>query len=634
MAEGCLKHHSSLSLLLSARMLCRLLPALLLMALLLLVMPRAAWATPVSESDISPSLLAAVKSVTGLSPDFPLQPNDPFFAQTTLDLNSKSISSLKGIQYFTELTRLTVEYNKLSSLRGIEFPDNIRYLSLAHNSITELSQISWPSRLRTLDLRNNRLTSPLNASFPENVSSISLDNNFLTAKASGMPKDSSVSYAGNFIYEASAIRPASLVIKDINAISLSPGDQQAIPFVNLTTSTNPNNQVPPRLITAQVEAGKDSPVQLQREDHRFMVIAQKAGRDNFVVSLSLSDYQITQYEKMSLTFYKASVPITVWQSAENRPGAAAANNGDAALQTALSGRSSNAVVDMTRFTDGKATFSPGLLAQLAGQNQKLILSHDFGNLTIEPKNLRTIANQANVSADATIQMTLNPYDARPVGYGPSRFSDKQIAILPYKDYNFSVQLRVPGSNLQDMELGSPVTAVLYLNNLGFTEWDLKRLTAFKDNGNSLDLLGGVYNSANSSFSYLLNGTGRFGLGTRGTPVQWVDLTINSMQIIHSDGESSTVNPAPLIYRGATMVPLRSVFEKMGASVNWHESIRSATISYGSKTIYITEGKTISGSDQAPYVINGRMLVPLRYITTEFGATVLWWGQEGKIRIVY
>jgi len=610
-----------------------LLPALLFV-LFVCVSPKPVFADLVIESDFAPSLLAAIKDVTGLNPAFPLPDDDEFFKQSTLDLNGKAITSLKGIRFFTELTRLTAEYNRLTSLKDVLLPDNIRFLSLAHNNIADVSQAAWPARLRTLDLRNNRLTNPLDTAFPEGVSSITMDNNFLISKYIGAPRDCSVSYAGNFIYEANVIRPATLIVRDVSSVSFSPGEQKAIPFVNITSSTNPNNQVPPKLLTARIMTEYDSPVQLNREDYRFLLTAQKAGADYLVVSLALTNYLATQYESMNQTFYQVSIPITVWLSAENRPGAASANNGDAAILAALNGHSSNAVADMTRFADGRATFSPGLLAQLANQDQKLILSHDFGNVTLDPKNLRIIANQAAASSYATIAITLNTYEQRQSGFTPSRFSDKQISILPSQDFDFSMRLQIPGSEPKDIDTGSPVTAVLYLKNQRFTPWDFEHLTAFKDYGNSLDILGGIYNPAGVSFTYLLYGTGRFGLGTRGTHVQWIDLSINTTQFTRSDGSSGVINPAPIIYRGSTMVPLRSVFEEMGAVVTWQDSINSTTISYGNKVIYIAEGRAIAGSDQTPIIVNDRMLVPLRLITTEFGATVLWWSQDSRIRIVY
>ncbi|MDR0469066.1 MAG: copper amine oxidase N-terminal domain-containing protein, partial [Peptococcaceae bacterium] len=498
----------------------------------------------------------------------------------------------------------------------------------------DVSQTLWPAKLRTLDLRNNRLTPPLDTVFPDGTSSISLDNNFLITKLIGAPKDCAVTFAGNFIFEANAIRPASLVVKEVSWISFSPGEQKAIPFINITTSTNPNNQVPPKMLIAQIAMEQDGPVSLGREEYRFLLTAQNAGSDFFFFFLELSPYWISQYERLNQTFYKVSIPVTVWQSAENRRGAASDNNGDAAILTALSGRSSHAVADMTRFPGGSASFSPGLLAQLANQDQKLILSHDFGNIALDPKTLRSIAVQAGVSSDAVVQITLDTYDPRPIGFTPSRFSDKEIAILPSKDFYFSVQLEILDDDPKEIDVGSPVAVVIYLLNQPFTPWDLEHMVAFKDNDSLLDLLGGAYNPSTVSFSYLLNGTGRFGLGTRSTFVRWIDLAINSTQYTRSDGSSEVINPAPLIHRGSTMVPLRSVFEEMGATVTWHESISSTTISHGSKIIYIEDGKPISGSSQTPITINGRILVPLRLISTEFGATVLWWSQDSRIRIVY
>ena len=612
----------------------RLLITVAFFYLLLFLSPLVLLGDMVNESDIAPSLFSAIKEATGMKPVFPLPSDHDFFKLTELDLNGKSIASMKGIAFFTGLTRLTADYNRITTLKGVAFPENITHLSLAHNGILDIADTVWPAKMKALDLRNNRLTSPLDAVFPDEASSINLDNNFLTSRAVGAPKDCSVSLAGNFIYLANAIRPASLVVKDLRSISLSPGEQKPVPFISITSSTNPNNQVPPRLLTAQVSVGVDSPVNLNREEYRFLITAQNAGNDYLSVSLALSAYQISQYEAMNQTFYKTAIPITVWQSAENRPGAASDNNGDAAVLTALSGRSSNAVSDMTRFANGRATFSPGLLAQLANQDQKLILTHDFGNLTLDPKNLKSIASTASVSSDATILVTLNTYDLRPVAAVQSRFSDKLISALPFRDYQFSVQLQVPGESPRDVELDAPVSAVLYLINQSFTQWDYEHLTAFKDNGNTLDILGGAYNQANVSFTYLLSGAGRFGLGTRGAVVRWVDLTINSAQVVRWDGAANVINPAPLNYGGVTMVPLRSVFEEMGATVTWHEAIRSATISYGSKTIYITEDRAINGSGLTPYMINGNMLVPLRYVTTELGATVLWWSQDGRIRIVF
>ena len=99
------------------------------------------FASAITESDIAPSLLSAIRDTTGLKPVFPLQEDDPFFQQTSLNLNGRSVTSLKGIHYFTRLTRLTAEYNRIPTLRGIVFPESIQTLSLAHNNIAELAEV-------------------------------------------------------------------------------------------------------------------------------------------------------------------------------------------------------------------------------------------------------------------------------------------------------------------------------------------------------------------------------------------------------------------------------------------------------------------------------------------------------------
>lgn len=611
-----------------------LLTALLLVLLLSLKSMPVLGLDSYSSSAFSPSLIAAIRSVTGERLEFPLSANDPIFKRTSLDLSGQGITGLKGLAYFTNLTGLNLDSNKLTTLSWVEFPENIRTLSIAHNAITNINDAAWPGKMTSLDLANNRLTSPSYTKLPAALKSINLSNNFLTNKLTIIPSGCSVNYEGNFIYEANKIRPATLVVKDISAINLSPKGQQAVPFISITSSTNPNNTVPPALIVASLVNGDNSPLQLTREEYRFLVTANKAGTDSLLISLNLTSYTLKQYDNMNLTFHQVNIPVTVWADASERPGATSSNNGDSAVEIAVSGRSNNAVVDMTRFRDGRASFSPGLLSQLAAQEKKLVLTHDFGNLTLEKDNLISLANQAAVSASSSIVITLDPYDMRPVGFGPSRFSEKEIFSLQYKDYNFQVQLSVPGKGLTNLDLPAPVTALLYLRGQDFTAWDFEHLTAIKDNGSSLDILGGTFDKTTYRFNYLLNGAGRYGLGTRAKAVNWIDLRLNSNTMALSDGTTAGVDPAPLLYQGSTMVPIRSVFERMGATVQWNSISKTARISYRNKTLYLSQSGSISGTDMQSYTINGRMLVPLRYISAEIGATVLWWSQDGRIRIVY
>jgi len=589
-------------------------------------------ADSLTEADFSPSLLSALNNVLSQPLTLPMAADDPALAVTDLDLSGKSISGLKGIEYFSSLTSLKLDYNKLTNTNGVMFPDKIKILSLAHNSLKEVSATHWPAVLENLDLRNNALTSPLGLALPPTVARVQLDNNFLKGKISS-PAGRVVTYNGNFIYEAGSIRPASLVVKDITSLSLYFGGQAVVPFVGIYSSTNPNNPVPSSMLNATLDKNNNI-LKLDRQEYRFLLQANATGKDVLTIQLFLTDYMQTQYEEMNQTFFKVRIPVTVWQSAAERMETHSSNNGDTALESALAGRSLNAIVDMTRFTKGEASFSPGLMAQLAGAGKKLILTHDFGNLVIDSNCLKALTNQASAYPTASVVLMLDACELHPAGYGPSRFSAKEIYALAYPDFNFNARLQIPGASMKQLEINAPITATLYLKNQNFNTWDLSHLTAFKDNNVQLQLLGGTYNDINGSFVYRLDGTGHYGLGTRGKVVRWMDLAINSTALTFSQGNTETLSPAPLLIQGTTMVPARTIFEAMGATVRWNSFTNTTTIAYGDKTFYLQDGAVISGTNQKVYVVSGRMLVPLRFISNEIGASVLWWSYGGNIRIVY
>ncbi|MCG7377376.1 copper amine oxidase N-terminal domain-containing protein [Paenibacillus sp. ACRSA] len=92
---------------------------------------------------------------------------------------------------------------------------------------------------------------------------------------------------------------------------------------------------------------------------------------------------------------------------------------------------------------------------------------------------------------------------------------------------------------------------------------------------------------------------------------------------------------PVMRDGRILVPMRVIFESMGASVSWNQKTQTVTavrttstgikdtveMKIGSKSI-IKNGKSIS-VDVSAQVINGSTLVPVRAIAEAFGASVSW-----------
>src|ERR1700737_4713566 len=82
--------------------------------------------------------------------------------------------------------------------------------------------------------------------------------------------------------------------------------------------------------------------------------------------------------------------------------------------------------------------------------------------------------------------------------------------------------------------------------------------------------------------------------------------------------------------GVIMVPLRSMFEQMGATVSYNPATKGFTIQKSGPTIALTVGKNqavINGEsrplDQGPIMYQGYALVPVRVISETMGAYVEW-----------
>jgi len=87
---------------------------------------------------------------------------------------------------------------------------------------------------------------------------------------------------------------------------------------------------------------------------------------------------------------------------------------------------------------------------------------------------------------------------------------------------------------------------------------------------------------------------------------------------------------PIEIQGAVLVPLRGVFEALGAVVNYDPPTKTITANKGSANVVLQLGSTIASVNgqtqmlsQAARAINGTTLVPLRFVAQALGATVDW-----------
>jgi len=119
---------------------------------------------------------------------------------------------------------------------------------------------------------------------------------------------------------------------------------------------------------------------------------------------------------------------------------------------------------------------------------------------------------------------------------------------------------------------------------------------------------------------------------------------NSMFTVN--GGSVTLDSPPVIMNGRTLVPIRAIIEALGGTVGWDGTARKATVTLGSATIELWIGKNAARVNGAnipidaanakvvPEIINGRTMLPLRFVSENLGCSVVWADATKTITITY
>jgi murein tripeptide amidase MpaA len=105
-------------------------------------------------------------------------------------------------------------------------------------------------------------------------------------------------------------------------------------------------------------------------------------------------------------------------------------------------------------------------------------------------------------------------------------------------------------------------------------------------------------------------------------VKEVNLVINN--------EKVSLSPSAILLNNRSMVPIRGVFEKLGASVSYNASAKSVTVKKDDTTVEVTIGSPTAyvnnqkvQLDTSPIIFNGRTMIPLRFVSEAIGASVKW-----------
>ncbi|MDW7672397.1 MAG: copper amine oxidase N-terminal domain-containing protein [Bacillota bacterium] len=110
---------------------------------------------------------------------------------------------------------------------------------------------------------------------------------------------------------------------------------------------------------------------------------------------------------------------------------------------------------------------------------------------------------------------------------------------------------------------------------------------------------------------------------------YIVMTIDMQQARVND-QFVALDQAPVIQNGRTLVPLRFISEELGATVEWNPDNRTVTYTTPDTQILLAIDNPVAyvngipvEIDVAPTILNGRTLVPVRFVGEQMGFEIDW-----------
>ena len=161
---------------------------------------------------------------------------------------------------------------------------------------------------------------------------------------------------------------------------------------------------------------------------------------------------------------------------------------------------------------------------------------------------------------------------------------------------------------------------------------LALVTTDEKGNTTLEYVGGIYDSKADSFTAYTDKPGDYVLVEKSDIVKMDMFIDNKDSVINNT--TATNDVAPFILNGRTMVPVAFIMDNMGCKVDWFGDERKVVITLpdGNQLSMIID-QEIPGFGGIPTIKNDRTMVPIAYIADAMGAKVMWVEDERRVVIV-
>ncbi|MCL1862316.1 MAG: stalk domain-containing protein [Defluviitaleaceae bacterium] len=155
------------------------------------------------------------------------------------------------------------------------------------------------------------------------------------------------------------------------------------------------------------------------------------------------------------------------------------------------------------------------------------------------------------------------------------------------------------------------------------------------------LIGGSFDPATGIFTFTTDRVGDFVISYQ-ADLNRVSFAIGSTSITDLAGNNQgpgVMDAAPVIEGGRTLLPVRFMAYALGATISFDDATRQVSLAANGQTLtfgidgQLTAQMQAMGMDVAPQVVNGRTMVPLRFVAEFFNAEVVWNDATRSVEVI-
>lgn len=204
-----------------------------------------------------------------------------------------------------------------------------------------------------------------------------------------------------------------------------------------------------------------------------------------------------------------------------------------------------------------------------------------------------------------------------IGYVDAAYIDDSIKVLKYNGVPYSDDNVIDGKY--------PIWTYEYMYTKGEAQGVVK---AYIDYVLSPSFQNSYLEKLN--FISMTKMEGRKALTETKAPVVQKPVAAVKNTTVVLNGKKLAFDVAPIIENGRTLVPVRALFEALGAKVSWDAKTQTVTATKAKTKVTLKVGARAVHKNNSPVtldvpakIVKGRTLVPLRFAGEAFGGQVAW-----------